>query len=210
MLSIIARLSSRVFLGDKLCRNEDWLKVTKEYTVDIFKASFELTLVPSSIRFLFPIFSKNCRAVWEYRQRAQRLIRPVIEERRLLKEQARKAGKPVPQFNDAIEWGELECKGISYDPAELQLTLSTTAIHTSSDLLSKIILLLAREPELMDPLREEMIRVLKQDGWSKTSLYNMKLLDSTMKEAQRLLPTECRKSLPAMFLEFIPLTMYFK
>ncbi|USP74760.1 hypothetical protein yc1106_02034 [Curvularia clavata] len=190
MLSIIARLSSRVFLGDRLCRNDDWLKATKEYTVNMFQAAFRLTLVPPYLRFLVPIFSKECRTVREQLQRSQELVKPVIEERRLLKEQARKAGKPVPKFNDAIEWGEAECKGISYDPASLQLLLSFAAIHTTSDLLTKIMLLLAREPQLMDPLREEIVRVLKKDGWSKSSLYNMKLLDSTMKEAQRFLPNE--------------------
>lgn len=190
MLDIIARLSSRVFLGDRLCRNEDWLKITKAYTVDMFRAAFNLTLVPLPLRSFLSIFSKECRIVVGHLRRAQELIRPVIEERRLLKEQARREGKPIPQFNDAIEWGEQECKGISYDPASLQLTLSFAAIHTTSDLLSKILLLLAREPELIEPLREEIIRVLKKDGWSKTSLYNMKLLDSTMKEAQRVLPNE--------------------
>ena len=199
MLDIIARLSSRVFLGDRLCRNEDWLKITKAYTVDMFRAAFNLTLVPLPLRSFLSIFSKECRIVVGHLRRAQELIRPVIEERRLLKEQARREGKPIPQFNDAIEWGEQECKGISYDPASLQLTLSFAAIHTTSDLLSKILLLLAREPELIEPLREEIIRVLKKDGWSKTSLYNMKLLDSTMKEAQRVLPNEQCKSLYTLF-----------
>jgi len=189
-LDIIARLSSRVFLGDKLCRNEDWLKVTKIYTVDMLQAAFNLTLVPSALQFLIPLFSKQCSVVRGELRRAQELIRPVIEERRFLKEQARKEGKPIPKFNDAIEWGEQECKGISYDPASLQLTLSFAAIHTTSDLLSKILLLLAREPENIEPLREEIIRVLKKDGWSKNSLFNMKLLDSAMKEAQRVLPNE--------------------
>ncbi|KAJ6282151.1 cytochrome P450 [Bipolaris maydis] len=190
MLSIIARLSSRVFLGERLCRDEDWLKVTKLYTVEMFHASFQLTLVPPSLRFLFAIFSKRCRTAYQHLQHAQKLITPIIQERRLLKEQASREGKPIPKFNDAIEWGEVECNGISYDPADLQLGLSFAAIHTTSDLLSKILLLLAREPKLIDPLQEEIIRVLNQDGWSKNSLFNMKLLDSTMKEAQRMLPNE--------------------
>ncbi|KAJ6199361.1 cytochrome P450 monooxygenase-like protein [Bipolaris maydis] len=190
MLDLIARLSSRVFLGDKLCRNEDWLKTTKEYTVDMSYAAFILTPVPASLRFIVSMFSKQCGVVREHLRRGQELIRPIIEERRLLKEQARKEGKPIPAFNDAIEWGEQECKGISYNPASLQLSLSFAAIHTTSDLLSKLLILLAREPEQIKPLREEIICVLKRDGWSKNSLFNMKLVDSAMKEAQRLMPIE--------------------
>lgn len=188
MLDLIARLSSRVFLGDRLCRNEEWLKVTKEYTGDAFKAAQKLTLVPSLFKVLVPIFSADYRVVRAQLRRAQSLIRPVIEERHALKEQARKAGKPVPVFNDAIDWAEAECGGYSYDPASFQLLLSFAAIHTTSDLLSKIMLLLATEPTLMDPLREEMVSVLSKGGWSKTSLFNMKLVDSTMKEAQRVMP----------------------
>ncbi|KAJ6193006.1 cytochrome P450 monooxygenase-like protein [Bipolaris maydis] len=134
-----------------------------------------------SLRFLVAIFSKQCRAVRGQLRRAQELIRPVIEERRLLKEQARKEGKLILKFNDAIEWGDQECKGISYDPASLQLLLSVATIYTTSDLLLKLLILLAREPELIEPLREEIIT-------SKNSLFNIKLVDSAIKEAQRLMP----------------------
>lgn len=33
ILQLIARLSSKVFLGDELCRNEAWLETSKNYTV---------------------------------------------------------------------------------------------------------------------------------------------------------------------------------
>ncbi|KAM3074076.1 hypothetical protein ACMFMG_008689 [Clarireedia jacksonii] len=207
MLNIISRLSSRVFLGDKLCRNEDWLKVTKEYTVEMLPAALKLTLVPVGFRFLLPMFLKQYRSVREHLRRSQELINPVIEERRVLKEQARRAGKPVPKFNDAIEWAEAECNGVSYDPACLQLILSFAAIHTTSDLLTKIMLQLAKQPDLIDALRQEIISVLKKDGWNKTSLYNMKLLDSAMKEAQRLMPNEQGKSLLILLSDTIQLTI---
>lgn len=37
-------------------------------------------------------------------------------------------------------------------------------------------------------LREEIISVLKEEGWSKSSLYKMKLIDSFLKETLRLNP----------------------
>lgn len=39
MLHIISQLSSRVFLGTELCRNPDWLRVTRDYTVDAIQAA---------------------------------------------------------------------------------------------------------------------------------------------------------------------------
>lgn len=37
-------------------------------------------------------------------------------------------------------------------------------------------------------MREEIIRVITEHGWRKTSLYNLKLMDSVLKESQRLKP----------------------
>ena len=39
---IVSQLSSRVFLGEELCRNEDWLQVTVDYTRDSMIASQDL------------------------------------------------------------------------------------------------------------------------------------------------------------------------
>lgn len=190
IMDLIARLSSRVFLGDKLCRNEEWLEITKGYTVDMFGAATLLTWVPDSLKFLLPIFSGRCRTVRDKMRRAQELITPIIKERRAMKEQALKEGKPIPTFNDAIEWAEAECQGYSYDPAALQLLLSFAAIHSTSDLVSKTMLLLTNDLSQITALREEIVSVLKMHGWSKLALFNMKLLDSTIKEAQRLMPIE--------------------
>ncbi|CAI6341409.1 unnamed protein product [Periconia digitata] len=188
ILNLVARLSSRVFLGEELCRDEEWLAITKEYTVDGFRAAVELAIVPQFLKFLLPLFSSKCQVVRRKANRAREIITPVIENRRALKNKARLEGKPIPSFNDALDWGETETKGMKYNPADFQLTLAFAAIHTTSDLLCKTLGLLAEHPDSFKPLREEMITVLKQDGWKKSALYNMKLLDSTLKEAQRVRP----------------------
>jgi hypothetical protein len=38
---LVAQLSSRVFLGDKVCRNPDWLRITVNYTIDSLMAAAE-------------------------------------------------------------------------------------------------------------------------------------------------------------------------
>jgi cytochrome P450 len=52
--------------------------------------------------------------------------------------------------------------------------------------LTQCILELAHHPEIIAPLREEISRVLKTEGWKKSALYNMKLLDSVIKESLRM------------------------
>ncbi|KAJ3537712.1 hypothetical protein NM208_g6196 [Fusarium decemcellulare] len=188
LLDLIARLSSRVFLGDEICRNEDWLKVTKNYTVISFASAAKLNVAPAPLRPLMNWFDPSCKEVRANLNQARRIISPVIEKRRQLKAKAMAAGQPVPTFNDAIDWAETECQGKPYDAAVFQLTLSFVAIHTSTDLLYNTMMYLVKRPEFIDALRQEIIGVLRAEGWKKTALYNMKLVDSALKEAQRLLP----------------------
>ncbi|KAJ3533613.1 hypothetical protein NM208_g7907 [Fusarium decemcellulare] len=189
ILDCVARLSSRVFLGEELCRNEAWLKISTEYTVISVMAALRLNMLPSFLRPLVYLFSPECKKVSESLAKARAIMAPEIEKRRKLKAEAIANGKPVPTFNDAIDWADSESKGMKYDPATLQLTLSFAAIHTTTDLLTQTITMLAQHPESIDPLRKEMIEVLTTDGWKKNALYNMKLLDSAIKETQRLKPT---------------------
>ncbi|KAI1631590.1 cytochrome P450 [Biscogniauxia mediterranea] len=188
ILDIISRISSRVFLGDELCRNEDWLDITKSYTVAAFTAAQDLRLFPSAIRPFVHWFLPQCRSLRAMRRRAKEVIAPVIEKRNQIKKEAVANGQPVPKFNDAIEWIEEEALKPDYDPANFQLTLSVVAIHTSSDLMQQVIMDLAENPQYIQPLRDEVISVLRAEGWKKSALYNMKLLDSAIKESQRLKP----------------------
>lgn len=70
----------------------------------------------------------------------------------------------------------------------LRIALSLFAIHTTSDLLSEVMTQIARHPELFQALRKEIVEVLSRDGLKKTALYNLKLMDSVIKECQRIKP----------------------
>ncbi|CAG1989494.1 unnamed protein product [Fusarium graminearum] len=45
-----------------------------------------------------------------------------------------------------------------------------------------------RHPEYIEPLRQEAVQLLHEEGWKKTTLFKMKLLDSAIKESQRMKP----------------------
>ncbi|OWY55966.1 cytochrome P450 monooxygenase-like protein [Alternaria alternata] len=162
ILNVVSRLSSKIFLGDKLCRNENWIRLSKEYVV---------TAVESTKSFL----------AWP---------RPILEERELMKAEARKMGTPVPVFEDTLEWLQEESQGAAYDPAAYQMLLTVAAIHTTSDLLSQVIMRLGNEPHLIDDLRAEIVSVLGAEGFSKASIANLKPMDSALKETQRMKPLQ--------------------
>ena len=84
----------------------------------------------------------------------------------------------------------------------MQLILSFVAIHTTTELVNQVMMDLCQNPEIIGELRQEIAKALGEGGWKKTSLYNMKLLDSVIKESLRLKPTGIGKpplfsSLPA-------------
>lgn len=188
MLDIVARMSSHMFLGEELCRDAEWLDVTKRYTVMGFGTADVLREYPPWLRPLMNRILPQCREVQELGTRAKRLIAPVITKRQQAREDAIRNGKPIPRFEDALDWFEREGADPRLDRAHLQLILSVVAIHTTSDLLTETLLQLSQRPQLIEELRAEISGVLKGDGWRKTSLYNMKLLDSVIKESQRLRP----------------------
>ncbi|KAH0422928.1 hypothetical protein CcaCcLH18_12530 [Colletotrichum camelliae] len=190
VLDTVARLSARVFLGEELCRNEDWLRATKEYTVNFFVAGTHLRMVPRPLRPILHWFVPKCRELRASFDESRRIIMPYIEKRRAARAAALASNKKIPEFHDAIDWADQEAatRGVSYDPAIMQLMLAVAAIHTTADLVTEILLQLALHPEYVAPLREEVIHILRSEGLKKSSLHNMKLLDSALKEAQRHKP----------------------
>jgi hypothetical protein len=63
---------------------------------------------------------------------------------------------------------------------------------------------LCKNPEIIDDLRQEMVKALSEGGWKKTSLYGMKLLDSVIKESLRIKPTGIGKNTPISLPLYCP------
>ncbi|KAK2008683.1 cytochrome P450 [Colletotrichum eremochloae] len=168
-LRLVARISSQ------------WLKVTSEYANVGFRAGEALRMWPKHVRPIVNWFLPECKQARQLVADARRIMKPVLEERQRQKREGR-------TFDDAIEWMERESKGKYYDPAGAQLLLSIVAIHTTTDLLNQTLADLTAHPETFELLRKEIITELGEGGWKKTTLYNMKLLDSVLKESQRLKP----------------------
>lgn len=118
---------------------------------------------------------------------ARRIIQPVIDKRAA-------AGWIHPEngsgkkYTDALQWMHELSDEKKSDFAIGQLGLSLAAIHTTTDLLTQVMYELCQHPDLIQPLRDEIATVLGEEGWKRTSLYKMKLMDSVIKESQRLKP----------------------
>ncbi|KAF5000123.1 hypothetical protein FGRMN_1937, partial [Fusarium graminum] len=185
LMRIVSRISSRVFMGEELCRDDEWLDVSSDYTITAFEAADIVRRYPRWARPMVHWFIPEC---WDVRSKlndARRCLQPHIDRRNVIKREAATQGKPCP-FDDSIEWFEKEYS--NHDPATEQIAISLVAYHTTSDLLIETLFNLVQHPELFKPLREEIIEVLTESGLKKTSLYNLKLMDSVVKESQRMRP----------------------
>lgn len=80
-------------------------------------------------------------------------------------------------------------QGKKFDLAGGLLSLAFGAIHTTSHTLTHVMYDIIENPDLVSQLRQEIIDAYSEEGgWKKSTLYKMKLMDSVMKESQRMLP----------------------
>ncbi|KAJ0108738.1 cytochrome p450 [Diaporthe amygdali] len=184
---LVSRMSTRIFMGEEMCRNEEWVGAVSDYTRIAFDTANMLRTWPGFMRPIVHWFLPSCQEVRAKLAVARRILQPVVEERKALKAEALARGETLPVFDDAMGWFEKEY-GPDHDPVNLQIMLSIVAIDTTTDLLQQTILQIARHPEVVQPLRDEVVEVLGKQGLKKTSLYNLRLMDSVFKEAQRLKP----------------------
>jgi cytochrome P450 len=189
-LKLVARLSTLVFLGEDRCRDDAWVAIIIDYILQVRNAMGVLRAYPVYLRRIANIFLPVCRQLRAKQRKATDIISAEVERRRLAA-----ASNADTESNNLLAWYDKQHRklGGKYDPASAQLLLSFAAILTTTDLLCQVILDLAEHPELIQPLRDEISSIISTMGWKKTALYKLGLLDSVIKETQRLKPVQIGK-----------------
>ncbi|KAH8802448.1 cytochrome P450 [Xylogone sp. PMI_703] len=183
---VVTRISTRVFVGNGMERNEDWLDISSNYTKAVFIASAKLRYFHPIFRPLVQYFISDLRTVWQSNRRARNLLAPIIA-RRQVKE--RNAGYDKP--NDCIQW----VRDLISEPdrsdahlhAIIQLAIASVSVGSTSHLITNIIFNLATWPEFQTILKNEIDDALVEAGgeWTVESMGQLKKLDSFMKESLR-------------------------
>lgn len=187
---MVARVSSFIFLGEKVCRDKGWINVSVNYVIDAFIAARDLRLWPSVLQPLVHWFLPRTKAIREHIRVARRIIDEELEERNRLGEKGEAERRP-----DALDWMRQIAAKQPLDITRAQIGLSLAAIHTTSNLATNVLYDLAAYPEYVQALRDEIKAVLEEDGvLKKSSLTKMKLMDSVLKESQRMNPVSMSKS----------------
>ncbi|KAK2024330.1 cytochrome P450 [Colletotrichum zoysiae] len=183
---IVSRMASRVFMGEELCRDMAWIEASSAYVLTAFKTIYFLSFFPRSLRSVIHWFLPPIYLVRRKLKQCQTILQPHIDKRVAIKAKAAARGEPHP-YNDSIEWFSRECSP-SHNPAAYQITLSMLAIHTTSDLLFQTMIDIGKNPDIVAPLREELVSVLSTDGLKKSAFQKLKLMDACFKESQRIRP----------------------
>lgn len=142
--------------------------------------------------FIFPSFMRSLAAFLLPFQR--RVRRHVMESRKILgptymqRLADTEAGKPG--FDDVFGWmvanAQPKQRNIN-DLVDYHLAMCLGTIHVPTETLVSMIYDLAARPEYIEPLREEIIQAVTEDGGqiNKSTLAKLMKMDSFMKESQR-------------------------
>ncbi|KAI0521211.1 cytochrome P450 [Xylaria bambusicola] len=182
MLKIVTGMSSRIFVGQSLSKDERWLRMIVEYTIDVFLISTALRPYPAMIRPLIAPWLSSVKRMQRHLSIAQELFAPVFAS------SMSKESKSSRDYS-VLEWMARSAQGGDRDPRILVkklLFLTLAAIHTSTMSITHALFDLCEHTECIEPLREEIKAAVRTHGWTLPAVNSMKLLDSFLKESQRI------------------------
>ncbi|KAF7360042.1 hypothetical protein MVEN_00732000 [Mycena venus] len=183
-MQIVARISSRLFVGLPLCRNQEYLNFNINYTINIFIRGRIIALLPDVLK---PILSPFIAARDTLIRRTLSFVGPLIEER--LKDENQLGPEWEDKPNDLVSWLLELAEGEERTSAALalrMLAVNMAAIHSTSTALTSALYDLTTYSSYIEPLRAEAERVVRQEGWTKAAINNMHRIDSFLRESQRL------------------------
>lgn len=118
---------------------------------------------------------------------ARLMLQPIFDRRRYRQSHSTKPDK-VENFEDTIQWLEEISAGRPCDAAAVQIAFAISAMHTTSELLKQALLDICMHPYIIPVLRDEAQKAVEESGWTTAGVFKMQLLDSAVKETQRLKP----------------------
>lgn len=181
----------RVLIGHDLCHDETYIKYINLFSRNLFTCARKLVQLPPRFRYIARYFMSEFWQLRESRRQVSGFLRPVIAERRRM---LRENHENIPEDN--ITWTLRRMVDATVDDiTHEQFGLSVSANSVTMLNANACLYELATQPTVVDELRREIKAVkAKHDGrLSSKALFDMKLLDSVMRETMRLSPTNATR-----------------
>ncbi|KAF8467591.1 cytochrome P450 [Russula ochroleuca] len=170
---VICRTTSRIFVGAPLCRDHDYQTLNLTFAVNVMKYGMIISLFPKPLKH---IVSRMLSNLPSQIQQEIEFIRPIVEERFAKMEEYGEDWDDKP--NDMLMWLMSEAKGVERSVEGLARRLLLT--------LTQVLYRLLANPEYIEPLRQEVDAVIKEEGWTKAGIDKMHKIDSFLRETQRI------------------------
>ncbi|CRK30748.1 hypothetical protein BN1708_015851 [Verticillium longisporum] len=187
-IGLVGMLSTRIFLGPEMVKNKRWLAITTDYTIVLMIAARALRMWTPVLRPIVHWFLPECTALRRVSRDARNIIDDEVKRIEAQVGQPDELSPSKSSIGNSLGWMRAAAKGTSFNLGDGQLFLSFASLHTTSDLLTKTLVNLCTFPEFQDLLRNEILDTLRGKSFDPTCLSQMRLLDSFMKETQRLAP----------------------
>ncbi|KAF8471577.1 cytochrome P450 [Russula ochroleuca] len=169
---VICRTTNRIFVGVPLCRDYDYLTLNLTFGESVFKSAMILNLFPKPLK---PIVFRMISNVPSQIQQEIEFIRPMVEERFAKMEQYGGDWDDKPGVERSVE-------GL----ARRLLTINIAATSLTSLTLTQALYRLLANPKYIEPLRQEVDAVIKEEGWTKAGMDKMYKIDSFIRETLRV------------------------
>ncbi|KAL4936006.1 hypothetical protein BDV06DRAFT_217007 [Aspergillus oleicola] len=193
ILHLITRSTSRVIVGETICRSQTWLDTVTKYTENL---GFILLLLRPLPRFMRPLVASFLPPT-RYLKKTMHWVKEEILIPLILERREKEANDPeYEKPDDFIQW-MMDTADNEYDAEPrniaqgLMTILALAVVHTSTMLITQGLFDLLLRPEYLEPLREEIDETLN-DGWegaTKQQFAKQVKMDSFLRESQRLNPT---------------------
>ncbi|KAF1994165.1 cytochrome P450 [Amniculicola lignicola CBS 123094] len=198
MRMLVARMSSKIFLGHPACRNLEWLQLSIDFSIDMFGTAFFLRMFPP---WTHPVLARIFPLRWKIKRnlnKATKIIGPLMEKHRDVLRRAEK-GEEIQEDDTLLNWmmdhGNEKENG-AFEMANRQSILTLASIHTTSMGVANMMFDLCAHPEWFAVLREEIETIEKEFGklgerediGTKQWLPRLEKMDSFYIESQRFNP----------------------
>lgn len=185
---MISQLTAEMRSGPDLAKSPAWRRLSISFTVHTFIAAADLDIWPWFLRHVVHWFLPSLKRLRADIDEARQVYDAAAASRLLEKEKAISKGQSPPVYDDLMYWMEQRANGQPFDACLAQLLMAQAMIHGTADLTTQTIFDIAERPELVEELRAEILSVIGKEGFTVASLNNLKLMDSVIKESQRLKP----------------------
>ena len=197
MGKIMHRTSSRVLVGEEICRSDRFIETSMAFTFSIFINGVSMALLPMGP------FRKQLSYLgsWVHRRHLRRVVeqlQPIVEKRMAERRQSKDA---LSQHKDAVQW-TIEVSQ-AYPPKENNAsTITMQVLHNlwagstaPGGLCTQMLFQMLFEPEYIPQLRDEISKAIDKYGWQEKAFQNMPLLDSFIREINRIYQVQSSKPL---------------